>query len=402
METNILKATRNLRVNLQQKHTLSIFYFLIFTSLGLLTGIMGPSLPTFAKNTTATLSQLSTLFIFSSLGFMAGAYLSGLLLQKMDGHLLLVISITVLATGVALLPVIRSLWILVGLLFLLGIIQGSLDVGENTLLIWLHGNQVAPFMNGLHSFYGIGSFVAPLFIAQSLRFSASINPAFWIISVIILFPALFLWRFPAPQINSSAGVAERSNQKQPLWLILFLLFFFFGYAGAEITFGNWIYTYSIKMGFNNAEQAAYLTSLFWGIFTLSRLLSIFVAKKLSSKTILTINLCGGTAALVLMIVFANQAFALWVGTAMFSFFIASTFPTAMNLAGELGAVSSKITSLIFVFSSFSGMITPWLTGQWIEGPNPVITLWFVLADFLLAIVMFGLITIFQKSSKQKI
>jgi FHS family Na+ dependent glucose MFS transporter 1 len=73
------------------------------------------------------------------------------------------------------LPVIQNLWLLVGLIFLIGIMQSSIDVGENTLMVWLHGNKVAPFMNGLHFSFGIGSFTAPLIIAQSLKGTQAIN-----------------------------------------------------------------------------------------------------------------------------------------------------------------------------------------------------------------------------------
>jgi FHS family Na+ dependent glucose MFS transporter 1 len=295
----------------------------------------------------------------------------------------------------------QNLWVLVLILFLLGICQAHLDVGENTLIMWLHGNGVAPYMNGLHFFFGLGSFIAPLLIAQSLRINENLNLAFWIMAVVILVPVLFLLRFPAPTLENSPRQNTALAEKTPVALIVFLLLFFLGYVGAEMTLGNWLFTYATKASTMSAEQAAYLTSIFWGVFTFSRLAAVFISKKLSITVMLTGNLAGGAVTLILLILFVNQPTFLWVGAPLHALFIASTFPTAMNLAEQIGAVSSRVTSLIFIVASLGGMISPWIAGQWIESATPVVIIWIVLANFMIPIVMFGLITLFQQRRKQK-
>jgi hypothetical protein len=42
--------------------------------------------------------------------------------------------------------------LLAGAIFALGMAEGALDVGGNTLLVWVHQEKVGPFMNGLHFF----------------------------------------------------------------------------------------------------------------------------------------------------------------------------------------------------------------------------------------------------------
>ena len=49
----------------------------------------------------------------------------------------------------------------------MGVAEGALDVGGNTLLIWVHRHKVGPFMNGLHFFFGAGAFLSPIIIAQT-------------------------------------------------------------------------------------------------------------------------------------------------------------------------------------------------------------------------------------------
>ena len=127
------------RHSAQSKKKTSILYFWSFVTLGLTAGLLGLSLPSFAANTGSTLRQLSNLFLLSSLGYMVGSFGVGLYLSKVKGHFVLAFSLIFMAIFIALLPIIKILWLLVAIFFLLGVAQSHLDVAENTLLIWLHG-----------------------------------------------------------------------------------------------------------------------------------------------------------------------------------------------------------------------------------------------------------------------
>jgi FHS family Na+ dependent glucose MFS transporter 1 len=74
------------------------------------------------------------------------------------------VALILLAICLALIPAIPLLWGLALIMVLLGGAEGSTDVGGNTLLIWLHGKKVPPFMNGLHFFFGSDPYF-PLIIA---------------------------------------------------------------------------------------------------------------------------------------------------------------------------------------------------------------------------------------------
>jgi len=57
----------------------------------------------------------------------------------------------------ALVPGLPQLSLLALVMLVLGCAQAGIDVGGNTLLVWLHRDKVPPFMNGLHLFWGLGS-----------------------------------------------------------------------------------------------------------------------------------------------------------------------------------------------------------------------------------------------------
>lgn len=296
--------------------------------------------------------------------------------------------IVLLGVCVGLIPVIHSIWLLVGMIFLIGIMQSNLDVGGNTLLVWLHGNKVAPFMNSLHFFFGLGSFIAPLIIAQSLRGTQTINIAFWIMSILIILPVPFFLSLKSPENpdESKSITKENARPKSDKRIISLLIMFFLFFAGAEITFSNWIYTHGLKSGFLTIETSAYLTSAFWGTFMIGRFLGIGVSRRFTSLQIIWVDLIGGLSSLLLMLVFPNSVLVLWVCSALIGLFVATRFPTGMNLAEEMNAVSARITSLFFVAASISAMISPWIVGQFIERSNSQILIWVVMINLILATV----------------
>jgi len=242
-------------------------------------------------------------------------------------------------------------------------------------------------MNGLHFSFGIGSFTAPLIIAQSLRGTQAINWAYWMIAILILIPVPFLFRLSSP-VNPElkAHTSEESNRlKSPIGLIALLILYFVFFSGAEITFANWIYTHGLKSGFVDVESAALLTSAFWGAFMVGRFLGIGLSRRFSSLQIIWFDLVGGYLTLLVMLFFSNSAWVLWVCTTALGFFIATGFPTGMNLAEELNAVTARITSLIFVAASISVMISPWIVGQFIDRDNSQVLIWVVMINLIITV-----------------
>lgn len=376
---------------MQSKKKTSYLYFWSFIALGLIAGLLGPSLPAFAANTGSSLRQLSSLFLLSSLGYMLGSYGVGLYLNKVKGHRVIAAALFFMAIFVGLLPVVKSLWLLVAIFFFLGVAQSHLDVGENTLLIWLHGSQVTGFMNGLHFFFGVGTLLAPLLIAQTLRLFDSISVALWMIAIFIILPSFFILRQPSPPELTHAQADQRNQgDKSQLVLVLFLVGMFFGFVGAEVTFGGWIYTYSLNIGLTNPQTAAYLSAVYWAAFTIARLSGILLTSRISVRTMMWFNLVGCFVSILIILIWSQSAFILWLCTFAFGFFIATTFPVGMNLAERLGVVSAKVTSWFFISASLTSMISPWIVGQFFENWSPTIVMWVIFGNIAIALLFYSL------------
>ena len=156
------------------------------------------------------------------------------------------------AGALTLTPLASSIWVLTGILLVLNICTGSMDVGGNTLLVWVHRDKVGPFMNGLHFFFGVGAFLAPVIVAQVVKRTNEINLAFWIMALMALPVAVWFFFLRSPQSIVRRPSGEHKGPVNVFLVVLVALFLFI-YVGAEVGFGNWVFTYTTSL--NLADEA---------------------------------------------------------------------------------------------------------------------------------------------------
>jgi FHS family Na+ dependent glucose MFS transporter 1 len=142
-------------------------YYLAFVALGLTTAALGPTLRSLAENTQANFGQISFLFTARSLGYLIGSFIGGRLYDRRPGHPVMALMIIGVAIGLVLIPTASLLWLLIGILLMVGLAEGAVDVGGNTLLVWVHRHLVGPYMNGLHFFFGLGALLSSIIIRQA-------------------------------------------------------------------------------------------------------------------------------------------------------------------------------------------------------------------------------------------
>lgn len=360
----------------------SIGYYAAFIVLGLASAALGPTLPGLAEQTDSQLSEISFLFTAHALGYMVGSFQGGRVYDRLPGHQVMVFGLALIAVTLVAAPLVPLLWLLTAVIGLLGLAQGLVDVGGNTLLVWVHRDQVGPFMNGLHFFYGLGGFVSPMIVAWMVSLNGDITWAYWALALLSLPAVAWLARLsspPAPQTSS----AESAGPVNP-WLVPLIAFFFTLYVGAETSLGGWLHTYTVASGLGTTTLGAYLTSAFWGAFTAGRLLSIPLAARLRPRSLLLIDFAGALASLGVLLLWPGSTVAAWVGTVGVGASIASIFPTMISLAERRMAITGRVTGWFFVGASVGGMSLPWLIGQLFESIGPRVTMVIILIDLLVA------------------
>ncbi len=374
----------------------TIGYCAAFVALGLANASLGPTLTDLATNTRAALAQISYGFTARALGYLVGSVLGGRLYDRRPGNPVMGTTLLLMALSMALVPLIPVLWVLIAMLLLVGLFESVVDVGGNTLLVWIHGDEVGPYMNALHFFFGIGAFLSPIFVARALAAGSGVTWAYWTLALLIVPVAVAVLRLPSPSspVREHTAPGEQPAsvlRSTPVVLVTLIALFFFLYVGAEGSFGGWIATYAKTTGLGDATTAAYLTSVFWGAMTLGRLLSIPLAARLRPRTLLLGDLIGCLLSILVVIAWPGSSAALWIGTFGAGFSMASIFPTMISFAGRHMTTTGKTTAWFFVGGSSGGMLIPWLIGQWFESTGPQVMVFIILASLLLNLAMFGVI-----------
>ena len=364
MVTLPTKDIANYTYFMNQKYTLTIAYYLAFILLGLTMAVEGTTLLKLAEHTGSKIDQISWLFFFSALGYLVGSYVSGRLYDRIPGHKLMAWMLLLLGFMVIFVPLATSLPILIAIVLVLGFAKGALDVGCNTLLLWVHNEKVGPFMNGLHSFFGFGAFGAPLIVASVLKATGDVHWVFWIFTIASVPIAFLISRLPSP--HPRAVPEQHKDSTFPILPIALMVLCFVLYVGMEVGFGNWLYAYAFKLGLGTEITANYLTSAFWGAFTAGRLFGIWVSTRLRPITILAIDFAGCLISIVLIWLFPSSATILWIGSILLGISFASIFPTFLTLSEERMHVTGTITGWFLVGGSIGGMTIPLLIGQAFE------------------------------------
>jgi FHS family Na+ dependent glucose MFS transporter 1 len=370
-------------------------YFLIFITIGLASAIIGPTLPNLAANTQTALSEIGFLFTARSLGFMIGSLFGSRLFDKIPGHWLLAVTVIMMSATLGLIPVIGHIWLLTAVLLLLGVAENMVDVGCNTFITWIHRDNVSPFINALHFFFGIGAFLSPIVVAQVLLRSDGISGAYWLLALVIFPVSLLVGFLPSPTAVHQQ-TDEQTNQSINYRLIILVMAFLFLYVGVEIGFGGWVFTYAIQTKLVEETAAAYLTSAFWGALTVGRLVAIPLAARLRPSTVLRIDLIGALLSIGLIIIWPNSATVLWLGAIGLGFCFASIFPTTIALAERRMPLTGKITGWIFIGAGLGSMTIPWLMGYLLESVAATAVLWIILLGLILAMGLLWLIVRHEK------
>jgi FHS family Na+ dependent glucose MFS transporter 1 len=374
-------------------------YFASYVALGLVMGVIGPTLPSLADQTRSRLSEISFLFTAHSFGYLVGSLLGGRFYDRRPGHPVIMLSLFLMLSLLILVPLMPLLLLLSAVLLVLGLAEGVLDVGGNTLLVWVHRSRVGPFMNGLHFSFGFGAFISPLIVAQVIKLTGGINWAFWSMAFIILPIALSVLRLPSPEIHRPPE--ESGSKGSEMLFVGFIAFFFFLHVGGELSFGGWIFTYAVTVELADKFTAAYLTSLFWGSLTLGRLLGVPIASFVKPRYILIGNLIGCLLGISIILLWTHSSVALWAGTGLTGLSMASIFPASLTYAERHIHISGRITSWFLIGASVGSMFLPWFIGQFFESIGPHVTMIVLVVDFAVALGVL-LITFRIGVKKQKL
>ena len=347
---------------------LTIGYFGSFLVFGMGVASLGPALPALAGHTGSTPSGISWLFTAVGAGYLLGSLASGILFARLPGHWVLGAVLVLMSAMAALIPIAASLWLLALLFLFFGVAQGIVEVGCNTLLLWVHTDHPGPYMNALHFFFGAGALLAPAGIAMSTSATGDLAWFYWLFALLVLPVAAWLLVLPSPVRSGrrdSKGWAAGSAL-----LVAFAALFLFLYAGVEHSFAGWIPSYAQAMDVAGASGGALFASAFWAAITAGRLLAVPASVRFKPQGIVTVALIGCLISVGAVLLWPGLAWVLWLGTLGLGLSLAAIVPTTLALMGRRIGTTSQATALYFVGMGAGKMTVPRTIGQLFEGVGP--------------------------------
>jgi fucose permease len=374
-----------------------ILAYLAFIALGLSTGFLGVAWPSIRDSFGLPLDAVGILLLAITSGSILASSANGRLVPRFGIGILLIggaLFGTVGQIGIAFAP---GWWLVVALGFVSGIGGGIVDSGMNIYVAQHHSARV---MNWLHASFGLGATLGPLMMTAVLdadlswRYGYGVAAAAQFLMVVLFLLTYKQWRASPEAIDEIES--GQGNGRASLNLILWLsIILFFLYAGIEVSAGQWSYPLFTEARNIDVKVAGLWVSIYWGIFTIGRLIFGFIVNYVGAVPMLRACMLGiiigtfGLIARVNTLSFIGLAFVGLVQAPIFPLLISET-PKRMGNRLASRAIGYQVGAAglgIAILPGLAGI----LADSWsleIIGPFLLIA----------AIIMFGLHeTILNKS-----
>lgn len=382
------------------------FYFFVITLVGMFLSARGALLPNLAEQVNVGIGQIGAILTASAIGFMLANLLIGRFYDRIPAHRLMAMGAFITSILVILLPTANDLIWLIVIFLLIGTARGVLQLGANTLPLWLYGAKSATVMTALAGFFGAGSFLGPMLVSRVIERTEQTTWVFWVCSMgfLLMVPLAFL--IPSPPIrekpvsNPKSVAAHTINENQHI--IAMMSIFLMVYVGSEVGLASWITAFGItQLPTEEASRAYELASAFWLAMMIGRFISSLLSARISTEKLLMLNLAGMTASLLAVILIAGNWGLLFAGTIILGLSMASMFPLIFAWAEETLDVTGRISGRLFLGASIGSIIFPFVMGNLMENVNPISVMVMLLAMTLINIVIFGSLYLMIRRSKTK-
>lgn len=370
--------------------------FLVFITIGFLSAIIGPALPTLADRVGTDLATIGALVTTSYFGTMIAQLIAGPLNDRLGQRPVLLVGIVIGIAGTLMMALSTSLGfvILGGALF--GVGFGALDVSTNLLIAQRFPQNSVSVLNLLHVFFGVGSVIGPAVAGLALDLSDSAIPAFYVGSAIALLPVplvLRLARGPIAVPGDDIPTTDFRLWHPTLWLLGVMLLL---YVGVEAGLGSWITAYVDRSTTLGEETGALITSAYWFALTVGRVLGAVYGGRFTAYAVLRASLLGMLAGSILLVAGVGNPTLTVIAVLITGLFSGPPFPTVIAITtATFKRAPGRATSIVVAQASIGASVMPWIMGVLLDRVSPTAMTLFVLAEAAGLIVVYVLVRRFD-------
>jgi len=238
--------------------------FALFALYGTSMTIIGATLPKILANFQWDYLAAGIVIGAGAVAYFVSAYLAGRLVKSWGAKSTILLSLTLIVAGLAFFattpdPAINTL-----MSALIGLGQGGVEVGVNTVILRIDAGNTGRPINVLHGAFAVGAIVGPLAISLLLQVGADWTAVYRGMAAIFVLLAALMALTALPSVPQAAAerdkTSERLSANPAYWLSFFALFL---YVGVELGISNWVAEYFVVAFVYPADASAMLVSLFW-------------------------------------------------------------------------------------------------------------------------------------------
>ncbi|MFV0359494.1 MFS transporter, partial [Tropicimonas sp.] len=329
----------------------------VFFTVGMSQGAIGPALPDLARQTGSNLvaagGSLTAIYLFALVG-QTGA---GLLIKRLGYRAIFLAGMTAFVIGTSGIAASTSLTILLSSAGCLGLSVGMVLLTGN--VVAAEASVSAGPLNLVNAVFGVGAILAPALVSASMVTFGTGVLAIWTIPCVMAGAAclLLFWmpRPSTPQAPDGSGAPAgrrrlRSVAGSPTVWIMGI--FMIGYMAQEVGISAWLPTILNRAMEMPLSLGAIAASLFWLLMTLARFGAVWVSRYAGPHAILRhcIRLCIlGGALLLAGSVTGHQALG-WLAVTALGVALGPILPTMLSIArtafpDEAGMVTGMVIGI---------------------------------------------------------
>jgi predicted MFS family arabinose efflux permease len=302
--------------------------------------------------------QLSLFMLSLSLGALVGMPITGTIIVKTGSRLITIALAVAMCLVYPLIPLMPGYSVLLGLGFLMGMSNGSLDVAMNAQGILVEDRLGKPVMSSFHAAFSIGMMAGAALGSLAVELGLTVFQHLVFISAPLLLGQLWAFRRLIRDRPPSAPAAGESSSKRRFRLIPELMLLgvicFCGMLG-EGAMADWLTNYMEKDIGTSRTVAPLALAFFAGAMTLGRLIGDRARTYFGDTHLLRLESILAIGGMVLVVV-STHPVPVIVGCFLVGAGLATIVPIVYSVAGRFPGLSSGVGISVVSTIGYAGFL----------------------------------------------
>lgn len=341
-----------------------------FILLGIGAGASGVLIPSQISDYHVDKVTIGLMFFSFSAGYLLAGLGNGALVSRLGVRAQLSLGMATYVAACLGIGVRPPFALLIALSLVSGAGCGIIDSGFNAYVSTLPGRTA--LLNHLHAFFGVGALIGPLVASKMLVAGFPWQDVYLVLAIIgaplligcaILLPR----RVPTPTDPERGAPLARALRRREVW---FAAIFLCLYVGAEVSVGNWGFSFLTQERGQGALLAGSVVSVYWFGLTLGRFLINTIASRAGIGVAAMMYGClVGMGGAVLLAWWGPGSVLAILGFGLLGFFLGPVFPTTVAVMPRLTPARLVPSTIGFLvgMSVVGGAVFPYVAGALAQG-----------------------------------